>query len=167
MTGVETLSTEAPKKIRLDHKGLHEYQANRFPYLMIDVAEEIVPGVSARGYKNLTINDWFFECHFPGDPNMPGMLQLEAIVQLSALMIFTLPGNKGKIAYVTSIKNVKFRKKVLPGDRFEIESKLRSWKRGMGDCWGRATVNGELACEAEFSLVLPDVINQFAVTLQN
>ena len=57
--------------MRLDIKGIHEYQQNRFPYLLVDVAEEVIPGVSAKGYKNLSINDWFFDCHFPEDPNMP------------------------------------------------------------------------------------------------
>ena len=78
------------KKLHLDLIGIQEYQQNRYPYLLVDVAEEVVPGVSAKGYKDLSINDWFFDCHFPGDPNMPGMLQIEAMVQLCALTILTL-----------------------------------------------------------------------------
>ena len=70
------------EKLKLDIKGLHEYQQNRYPYLLIEYAEEIVPGKSARGYKDLTIDDWWFDVHFPGDPNMPGALQMEAMVQL-------------------------------------------------------------------------------------
>ncbi len=147
--------------LRLDLQGLHEYQRNRFPYLMIDVAEEVIPGVSAKGFKNLTANDWFFECHFAGDPNMPGMLQIEAMVQLCALTVLTLPGNKGKIAYVTSVNNLKFKRKVLPGERFDLETTLHSWKRGIGQCSGKGFVNGELACQAEFSIVLPDILNGF------
>ena len=81
----------------LDKRGIHEYQQNRHPYLLIDFAEEVIPGVSAKGYKDLTLNDWFFKVHFPGDPNMPGMLQIEALVQMCALIVLTLPGNKGKI----------------------------------------------------------------------
>ena len=71
--------------LRLEKKEILEYQANRDPYLMIDVAEEVIPGVSAKGYKNLTKDDWFFKCHFEGDPNMPGLLQIESLVQMAAL----------------------------------------------------------------------------------
>ena len=83
--------------IQLNHSEILEYQKNRFPYLMIDMATEVIPGESAKGFKNLTSNDWFFECHFEGDPNMPGMLQVEALVQMSALSVLTLPENKGKV----------------------------------------------------------------------
>lgn len=155
------------ESLRLDINGIHEYQQNRFPYLLIDVAEEIIPGVSAKGYKNLTINDWFFECHFPGDPNMPGMLQIEALVQLSALIVLTLPGNIGKVAYVTSAKNMKWSKKVVPGDRFDIETQLLSWKRGIGKCSGRGSVSGETACEADFTIVIPNILNEYKVVSSN
>jgi len=149
--------------IRLDLEGLLEYQKNRHPYLLVDVAEEVIPGVSAKGYKQLTPDDWFFKCHFPGDPNMPGMMQIEAMVQLCALTVLTLPGNKGKIAYLTSANNIKWKRKILPGDRFDMDTKLHSWKRGIGICSGSGSVNGELACQADFSIVLPDILQQFQV----
>ena len=78
--------------------------------MLIDVAEEVIPGVSAKGYKNLTKNDWFFKCHFEGDPNMPGLLQIESLVQMAALSVVTLPNNKGRIIYLTSANNIKFKK---------------------------------------------------------
>ena len=134
------------KKIKLDLKGIHKYQQNRYPYLLIEVAEEIIPGKSARGYKNLTMDDWWFEVHFPDDPNMPGALQMEAIVQLGALMVTTLPGNKGKVVYLTSANNLKLIKKILPGVRLDIETELLSWKRGLGKCFGAGYVNGEKVC---------------------
>ena len=84
-------------KLILDKKMICEYQQNRDPYLFIDYATEIVPGKSAKGYKVLNEDEWFFKVHWPNDPNMPGMLQIEALVQMSALSILTLPGNKGKI----------------------------------------------------------------------
>ena len=90
------------KKLRLDLNGILEYQQNRYPYLLIDIAEEVIPGKSARGYKNLTTDDWWVEVHFPGDPNMPGAMQMEAMVQLGALMVTTLPVNKGKVVYLSS-----------------------------------------------------------------
>ena len=96
--------------IELDKDGIKEFQQNRYPYLLIDYANEIIPGKSAVGYKDLTMDDWWVKVHFPEDPNMPGALQMEAIVQLGALMVTTLPGNKGKIVYLTSANNLKFKK---------------------------------------------------------
>ena len=83
------------KGFQLNLKGIHEYQRNRHPYLMIDFVEEVIPGESAKGYKDLKKDEWFFKVHWEGDPNMPGMLQIEALVQLCALSILTLDGNKG------------------------------------------------------------------------
>ncbi len=151
------------KPFRLEMPDILEYQKNRFPYLMIDVAEEVVPGESARGYKHLTANDWFFECHFPGDPNMPGLLQTEALVQMAALSVVTLPGNKGKVVYLTSVNKIALRRKVVAGDRFDIDTRLLSWRRGVGKCSGIGTVAGEKACEAEFNIVMPDLVNEFKV----
>jgi len=90
------------ESLKLDLDGLYEYQQNRPPYLMIDAADEVIPGVSARGYKKLSQKDWWFEVHWPGNPNMPGMLQIEALVQLGALTVLTLPGNKGKVVYLSA-----------------------------------------------------------------
>ena len=148
-------------KIELDIDGIKEYQQNRHPYLLIDYANEIIPGKSAKGYKDLQIDDWWFEVHFPGDPNMPGALQIEAIVQLGALMFTTLPGNKGKVVYLTSANNLKFKKKVVPGDRFVIETKLLAWKRGIGSASGSACVNGNLACSLDFNIVMPHILSEF------
>ena len=152
-------------KITLDFDGILEYQKNRFPYLMIDVATEIIPGKSAKGFKNLTSNDWFFDCHFEGDPNMPGMLQVEALVQMSALSVLTLPGNKGKVVYLVTANNIKLSRKVLVGNRFDIDTKLLSWKRGFGRCKGVGSVNGEIACKAEFNIVMPNLIKEYQVSV--
>ncbi len=151
------------ESLRLDINGIHEYQQNRYPYLLIDVAEEVIPGVSAKGYKNLPIDYWFFEVHFPGDPNMPGMLQIEALVQMCALTVLTLPGNKGKVVYLTTANNIKLFKKIVPGDQLDIETKLLSWKRGIGNCSGIGSVSGEIACRADFTIVVPDILNEYRV----
>ena len=151
------------KKLRLDLDGLHEYQQNRYPYLFVDFAVEVIPGKSAKGYKDLTKKDWWFEVHFPGDPSMPGALQIEAMVQLGALMVTTLPGNKGKVVYFTSGRKIKFTKKVLPGDRLNLQTELLKWKRGIGNCRGVGYVNGENVCSAEFEIVMPHILGEFAV----
>ncbi len=152
------------RNLKLDTDGIHAYQQNRAPYLLIDAAEEVIPGVSAKGYKNLKENDWFFKVHWPGDPNMPGMLQIEALIQMSALTVLTLPGNKGKIVYLVSANNIKLTRKIVPGDRLDIETKLLTWKRGIGNCSGKGSVNGEIACQADFRIVMPDVLNEFRVS---
>ena len=149
--------------MKLDIKGILEYQQNRYPYLLVDVAEEVIPGVSAKGYKNLSINDWFFDCHFPGDPNMPGMLQIEALVQLNALTILTLDGNKGKVAYLSSASNLKWSRKVVPGDRLDMDTKLVSFKRGVARSTGVGSVNTELTCKADFTLILPHIMDEYKI----
>ena len=150
--------------MKLNLKQICEYQQNRDPYLMIDYVEEVIPGKFANGYKDLK-EDWFFKVHWPKDPNMPGMLQIEALVQMAALTILTMPDNKGKVVYLVSADNLKFKKKIIPGDRLKIETKLISWKRGMGNCTGKGTVNGEVACSADFSLILPDKVKNYSVKI--
>ena len=110
------------KKLVLDLSGIKKYQQNREPYLMIDYATEVIPGKSAKGFKMLKENEWFFKVHWPNDPNMPGMLQIESLVQMCALSILTLPGNKGKVVYLTSATNLKFIKKILPNSKLEIDN---------------------------------------------
>ena len=148
-------------KIILDKKGICEYQKNRDPYLMIDYASEIIPGKSANGYKDLKNDEWFFKVHWKNDPNMPGMLQVEALVQMAALSILTLPGNKGKVMYLTSANNLKFIKKIFPNSRLYIETVVKSYKRGIAICEGAGIVNGEMVCKADFNLILPDEINKY------
>ena len=149
--------------LNLDLKGIHEFQQNRKPYLMIDAADEIIPGISAKGYKDLSWDDWWFKVHWPEDPNMPGMLQIEALVQLGVLTVLTLPGNKGKLAYLVSADELKFLKKIIPGDRLSLSVDLVSWKRGLGLCTGVGKVSGEIACKAEFRIVIPEIIKNYKV----
>ena len=147
--------------MKLNKKEILEYQQNKPPYLMIDFAEEVVPGKSAKGYKDLKEDEWFFKVHWPGDPNMPGMLQIESLVQMCALSILCLPGNKGKVMYLTSANNLKFIKKILPGSRLYIETKVRSFKRGLAICEGVGLVEKKIVCKAEFNLILPEEIKKY------
>ena len=147
--------------MELDKKKILEYQQNRDPYLLIDHATEVIPGKSSKGYKLLNHDEWFFKVHWPGDPNMPGMLQVEAMVQMCALSILTLPDNKGKIVYLIKANNLKFIKKIVPKTKFEIETKILSFKRGMAQCQGFGFINQEIACKADFTLILPDIIKSF------
>ena len=147
--------------MKLDKKKILEYQQNRPPYLMIDFVEKIVPGKSAIGYKDLKEDEWFFKVHWPDDPNMPGMLQIESLVQMCALSILCLPGNKGKVMYLTSANNLKFIKKILPGSRLYIETKVRSFKRGLAICEGVGLVEKKIVCKAEFNLILLEEIKNY------
>lgn len=140
---------------------LQEYQKNKYPYFFIDVVEEVYPGVSAKGFKNLTHNEWFFPCHFEGDPNMPGMLQVEAMLQMFLMTFLTLPNNKGQKTSDISVDDVRFYKKVIPGDVFYINAVLKSYKRGIAVGEAIATINGERACKAKFKVALLDEFNKY------
>ena len=145
----------------LDKKAILEYQQNRDPYLMIDYVSEVEPGKYANGYKVLKEDEWFFKVHWPKDPNMPGMLQIESLVQMAAMSILTMPGNKGKIMYLVSANKLKFVKKILPGDKLEINTEVKIFKRGMATFEGRGTVKDQTVCQAEFNLILPEEIKNF------
>ena len=147
--------------MKLDKEQILEYQQNRPPYLMIDFAEEVIPGKSAKGYKDFKEDEWFFKVHWPRDPNVPGMLQIEALVQMSALSILSLPGNKGKVMYLTSANNIKFIKKIIPNKRLYIETKVKSFKRGLAICEGLGLIEKQIACKAEFNLILPEEIKKY------
>ena len=139
---------------------LQEYQQNRYPYLMIDYVDEVIPGKSSNGYKNLTLNEWFFPKHYPSNPNYPGALQIESLAQMLTIAITTLPGNKGKETLFVSVFS-KFKKEVLPGDKFVLETKVTSWKRGLLKGVGVGFTNGTIACEAELVITLPDILKQY------
>ncbi len=151
-------------KIELDKENILIYQKNRDPYLMIDYANEIIPGKSAKGYKDLGSDDWFFKVHWENDPNMPGMLQIESLVQMCALSILTLPGNKGKVMYLASANNLKFIKKVIPNTRLYLNTKIISFKRGLALCYGEGLIDNQIVCKADFNLILPDEINKLKPT---
>ena len=148
------------KKFSLNSVELQDYQPNRYPFLMIDYVDEVLPGKYARGHKNLTLNEWFFPIHFPGAPNMPGALQLEALAQMLTVAITTLPGLKGKITHALS-HTVRFKKEVLPGEKFEIFTEVISWKRGICKGKGFAYTNGEIACEADMLITIPEILEEY------
>lgn len=146
----------------LNSQELVKYLPNRYPYLMIDRVEEVIPGKSARGYKNLTANEWFFPCHFPEEPMMPGMIQMEALIQMLSLTVLTLEGNEGQIVNGIAADKIKIKKRVVPGDRLDIESELLSWKRGIAKGVSNGFVTGELACSIEFTFTVPSVLKKFS-----
>lgn len=148
------------EKFSLNCVELQEYQPNRYPFLMIDHVDEVVPGKYAKGHKNLTMNEWYFPVHFPGGPNMPGALQLEALAQMLTVAITTLPGLKGKVTHALQ-HTVRYRREILPGERLDIETEVISWKRGICKGKGIAKVNGEIAVEADMMITIPEILEQF------
>ncbi|MBQ2645468.1 3-hydroxyacyl-ACP dehydratase FabZ [bacterium] len=128
---------------------------HRYPFLLIDKITECVPGKYAKGYKNLTFNEEFFQGHFPNKPIMPGVLQLEAIAQMGAGIIMTLPEYKGKLVVYAGIDGARFKAMVKPGDRFDIHVELVKIKGPIIKAHGKAFVGDKLAVEADmlFSVV--------------
>jgi 3-hydroxyacyl-[acyl-carrier-protein] dehydratase len=144
----------------LSHIELQKFQPNRYPFLMIDCVDWVEPGVSAKGFKNLTSNEWYFPVHFPGNPNMPGALQLEALAQMLTIAITTLPGLEGTVTHALS-HTVRFRKEVVPGDKLEIQATVSSWSRGIAKGYGVGITNGTVACEAEMTITIPEILAEF------
>ena len=107
---------------RMEVEDILEILPHRYPFMLVDRIIEHLPEENRIvGLKNLTFNETFFQGHFPGNPVMPGVLQLEAMAQVAGVMLNLRAGNKGKIAYFMSINNAKFRRMVKPGDQLRIE----------------------------------------------
>lgn len=127
---------------------------HRYPFLLVDRITECVPGKYAKGYKNVTINEDFFNGHFPGNPIMPGVLQLEAMAQCSAPILLTLDQFKGKLALFAAMENVRFKNIVRPGDKFEMEIQLLKLKGPIGKSHAVGYVNGKVAVEADMTVCM-------------
>ena len=106
------------------------------------------------------MNGTFPKKHFPNGPNMPGALQLEALAQMLTVAITTLPGNKGMVTHALS-HSIRFKKEVLPGDKFIIETEVISWSRGIAKGKGVAHTNEEIACEADMLITIPEILEQY------
>ena len=135
-------------------KEIQEIIPHRHPFLLIDCVEELVPGESAVGYKSVTYNEPYFAGHFPQEPVMPGVLIVEALAQTGAVAILSLEDNKGKTAYFGGMNNVKFKKKVVPGDKLRLECKIIKKKGPVGIGSAVATVDGKVAASAELTFMI-------------
>ena len=127
---------------------------HRYPFLLIDTIEEIEEGQKAVGKKCVSGNEPFFQGHFPGNPVMPGVLIIEALAQVGAVAMLSIPEWKGKTAYFAGIEKAKFRKKVVPGDVLMLETTIVKVKGPMGISKGIATVDGVKVAEAELTFAI-------------
>lgn len=162
MSTYDTLKDEDyfPKR-SMDCIEIQQFQQNRYPYLFLDHVDEIVPGRYAKGFKNYTVNEWFFPVHYPTMPNVPGLLQLEALSHLAILTFLTLPGNKGMITNSLNINNIKFRKRIVPGMKFVMEAQLHSWKRGIAKCTTLGFVDDAQVTSADWVFTIPDILDKY------
>jgi UDP-3-O-[3-hydroxymyristoyl] N-acetylglucosamine deacetylase/3-hydroxyacyl-[acyl-carrier-protein] dehydratase len=129
---------------------------HRYPFLLVDRIIGFEGEKKCTGVKNVTINEPFFQGHFPGHPVMPGVLQLEAMAQVASILLLRTPENQGKIGYFMSADNVKWRRPVVPGDTLLIEAELLKVKRSVGQARGRCIVNGQVVSEADLMFSLLD-----------
>ena len=139
--------------MRLSKDEIKEIIPHREPFLLVDEMEELEPGISGTGIWTLTGDEYFYKGHFPGNPITPGVLILEALAQAGAVVIFSHPTFKGKMGLFGGVKNVKFRKMVLPGDQVHLHvDVLRATALG-GNAKVTAKVDGKLACSGEIMTV--------------
>ena len=132
-----------------------KFLPHRYPFLLVDRITDLKPGVSATGLKNVTMNEPFFQGHFPGQPIMPGVLIIEAMAQVAGVMAFS-SGMEGKSVYFMSIDNVKFRRPIVPGDQVIMDIKVLKQRGNVWKFSGSATVEGKVVSEAEFTAMVTD-----------
>ncbi len=123
---------------------------HRYPFLFVDKVSIEEIGVRGIGYKNVTMNEPFFQGHFPGMPVMPGVLIVESMAQVGAVILLSDEKYKGKTPYFAGINKVRFKRKVVPGDALRMEVELTRIRGSIGVGEGKAYVEDELACEGEF-----------------
>lgn len=127
---------------------------HRHPFLLVDIIEQLEPGKRAVGYKCVTYNEPFFAGHFPGEPVMPGVLQIEACAQVGAVAILSMENNRGKTAYFGAVNSAKFKRKVVPGDKLRMECEIIRQKGPVGVGRASAYVGDELAMSAELTFIV-------------
>ena len=127
---------------------------HRYPFLLIDRVIELIPGKHAIARKAVTVNEPFFQGHFPVRAIMPGVLVIESLAQTGGVMMLSLPENKGKLAYIVGITDARFRKPIVPGDVIECETTLTRSRGDMGKVACVARVDGQVAAEAELTFAM-------------
>lgn len=127
---------------------------NRYPIFFIDKVEELIPGEKVVAIKNVTINEHFFQGHFPGEPVMPGVLIIEALAQAGSIALLKLDSFQGQTAYLGGLNKVKFRQKVVPGDVLRLQVDIIKLKTFAGVGYGQAFVGDKKVAEVEMTFII-------------
>lgn len=138
----------------LDVQQIKEIIPHRYPFLLVDKVAEIETGKRVVGLKNVSANEPFFAGHFPDYPVMPGVLILEALAQVGAIAVLGMEENKGKIGFLAGVDKCRFKRQVKPGDQLRLEVEIIRMKGPIGKGKAIATVDGEVACEAEIMFAI-------------
>jgi len=147
--------------LEFDIIGIKACQRNRHPLLFVDRVFDVIPGEKVAGLKCFTYNEWFFPAHFDDEPNVPGFIQVESLVQTFIMSFLSKDDLRGKKTNFLSIDNVKFKRKILPGDTLMIRATLKSFRRGIATGCAVSFVGDAPACSADFVVAVPDVLDQF------
>lgn len=140
--------------MELDANQIQEILPHRPPFLLVDKITDYEPGKFAKGLKAVTVNEPFFQGHFPQFHVMPGVLILEALAQTGAVAILSVPENKGKIAFFGGVKNCRFKRQVRPGDLLELSCEMTDQRGSVGFGKAVAKVEGKVACQAELTFAV-------------
>jgi len=133
----------------MDINGIMQTLPHRYPFLLVDRIVECDNEKRIVGIKNLTMNELFFQGHFPGQPVMPGVLQMEAMAQVAGILLNKLIGGEGKVSYFAAIDNARFRRPVVPGDQLRMEIEIIKARPRLSKVHAKAYVDGKLVSEAD------------------
>ena len=149
--------SDTQEGMQLDINEIQKFLPHRYPFLLIDKIVEMERLKHIVAIKNVTINEGFFQGHFPGKPVMPGVLILESMAQAGGLLLLQeIPDREKKLLYLASMNDVKFRRPVVPGDQLRIEVNVVAWKGDLCKIEAKAFVEGNLATEAKMMCVMAD-----------
>lgn len=140
----------------LDINDIKKLLPHRYPFLLVDRVLELVPKERIVALKNVTVNENFFNGHFPSKPVMPGVLIIECMAQVAGLVMLTEEAHRGKVPYFTGIDNARFRKPIIPGDQIIIEVEVIKIKGNVGRVKAIAKVDNQIATEAELMFFVGD-----------